>query len=111
MTDTEREKVAEEDVKRLITRMGGWWVKTHGDQFSRPGIPDLLVCYKGFFAGIEMKSATGTPSDDQERELARIKDAGGLSIVARSAEQVVRDVLMPINVQATILSQYLLTNH
>lgn len=55
----------------------------------KPGVPDLLLPieahgYNGL--AIEMKSATGSTTPDQDRWLATLKDNGWLVHVCRSAE-------------------------
>lgn len=73
------EKDFEAEVKEYITSVGGWWFKVWGNAFTRNGVPDLLCCINGRFFGIELKSSTGEPSKLQEREVALIKSAGGIS--------------------------------
>lgn len=52
------------------------------------GTSDRTCCIKGCFVAIEIKSATGKPTERQEQYLARVRAAGGVAIVARSAEDV-----------------------
>ena len=53
-----------------------WYVqKTIG--VSRNGFPDVLVIVHGTVWFLELKTNTGIPSQVQEREIARIRRAGG----------------------------------
>jgi len=68
-----------------------YWVKTHGDKYTRHGVPDLLVCYNGQFIALEVKRPQlGKLTDNQKQELAKISAAGGLAAVVTSVEDVKR---------------------
>ena len=83
-----REKSIENKIKSYLRTIGAYCVKYHGNQFSQVGVPDLLVCYKGRFLGIEIKNETGKTSPLQDVNIEQIKQAGGISFVARSLEDV-----------------------
>lgn len=83
-----REKSIENKIKTYLRSKGAYCVKYHGNQFSQVGVPDLLVCYKGRFIGIEIKNETGKTSPLQDVNIHNIKRAGGISFVARSVEDV-----------------------
>lgn len=51
------------------------------------GGSDLICCVRGRFVAIECKSATGRLSLKQQNFLKAINNAGGISFVARSAEE------------------------
>jgi len=55
---------------------------------QRPGILDLIVCYRGYFLGVETKTRTGKPTQKQEEEIERIQRAGGRAVIARCIEDV-----------------------
>lgn len=71
------EKNFENRVKKFLKEQGCWTLKTWGGGLQRSGIPDLLVCCKGFFIGVELKAPNGKPSDLQLWNLMKISDAGG----------------------------------
>lgn len=76
------EKNFENKVKKFLKDKGAWVLKYWGGAaFTKSGIPDLLVCFKGWFLGIELKSNTGKPSDLQRYHLREIEKAGGSSFV------------------------------
>ena len=49
---------------------------------------DFLVCYKGYFFGIEAKAAGGKPTALQEKTMRDIQKAGGETIVIDSEDRV-----------------------
>ena len=82
-------------VKRIVAYIegrGGRSFKIVGDEEGRQeaGIPDLLVCYKGFFIGLEVKQpgAEHTVRPRQKHILKQIEEAGGVAEVVSSVEQV-----------------------
>ena len=52
---------------------------THG--FGRSGVPDIICCLNSLFMAIECKTIKGKTTALQERELKRIRDAGGETFV------------------------------
>jgi hypothetical protein len=50
---------------------------THG--YGRSGIPDIICCYNSMFMGIECKAGKGKTTALQEKEMQRIRNAGGLT--------------------------------
>lgn len=85
-----REKEIENEIKQYIAENGGLAYKIHGgDLYQETGIPDLLVCWKGLFFGIEVKDPNGEPSAIQLAQGARIMNAGGHFIIATSVQDVI----------------------
>ena len=82
----------EQDFQKKITKylesQGAYVVKVI--TASKKGVPDILACYKGRMIGCEVKTPTTmkNTSELQKYNLAKIKEAGGLSLVACSIEQV-----------------------
>ena len=83
-----REKLIENKIKSYLKSKGAYYVKYFGNAYSQNGVPDILACYKGRFIGIEVKNETGKTSPLQDINLEQIKQAGGISLVARSVEDV-----------------------
>jgi len=52
---------------------------THG--FGRSGVPDIICCYNSLFMGIECKAGNNKPTALQEKELRKIREAGGATFV------------------------------
>jgi len=48
---------------------------------GRAGIPDIIVCAHGYFVAIECKAGKGKTTALQDRELQRIRNAGGVALV------------------------------
>ena len=77
------EKKLETRLKKILKDRGAWYLKTFSDGVQRAGVPDLLVCYRGHFIGIEVKSERGKPTQLQLIEIREIKKAGGYAFVIR----------------------------
>lgn len=76
------EKNFENRVKKFLTEQGCWVLKYWGGgQFTKAGIPDLLVCCNGHFLAIELKATNGRPSPLQLHTIEEIKKAGGTALV------------------------------
>ncbi len=62
--------------------------KEHGGQYGTAGIPDIIVCYKGRFIGLEAKVGRNNPTKLQEVTIDRINAAGGIAVVVRTVDDV-----------------------
>ena len=76
-----------------LVRRGAYYTNVHITQYMRPGVPDVLVCYRGFFVAIETKAPNYKDPykklrDDQIDELVAIDCADGIAIAASSIEPV-----------------------
>jgi hypothetical protein len=49
--------------------------------YGRSGVPDVVCCYRGVFVGIECKAGSNKPTGLQELEMAKIRSAGGFTLV------------------------------
>ena len=76
-----QEKNFENKVKEILKSKGAYVVKQFGCAFSKSGVPDLLVCYKGKFIAVELKADKGNPSPLQLYNLEQVKDAGGYAFL------------------------------
>ena len=74
---SQREKVYENKIKAYLKSIGAYFIKTHGDRFSKVGTPDILACVNGYFVAIEVKAENGKPSELQLHHIEQIKKAGG----------------------------------
>lgn len=75
------EKKFETKVRKYLESKGAYVVKYFGCAFSQAGVPDLLCCYKGHFIALEIKAATGKPSELQLHNVRKINEAGGMALV------------------------------
>lgn len=62
--------------------------KEHGSSYGHSGIPDLIICYRGKFIGLEVKIEKGKTSTLQEVMIRKIRNAGGIAEVVRSVDDV-----------------------
>jgi Holliday junction resolvase-like predicted endonuclease len=51
---------------------------THVGQYGKRGVPDLVMCIKGLFVTIEVKTVNGKLTALQEKEGRRIEESGGI---------------------------------
>lgn len=70
----------------LKTQEGLWFMKTHGGQYGRAGVPDIIGCVGGHFFAIEVKRPGGKPTPLQLTCMAAIKGAWGNVGVATCLE-------------------------
>jgi Holliday junction resolvase len=68
-------------VKETLHTMGAYFLQPIGTGFGAMGAPDIVVCYKKCFIGIECKAGKGKVTALQQDNLKRIVDNGGLAIV------------------------------
>ena len=74
--------------------------------YGRSGVPDIIVCYKGRFIGIECKAGNNKPTALQEKNLRDIELADGISMVVNedniaSVEETLQKTLMENSIMAT----------
>lgn len=55
---------------------------------AKPGAPDIIICLRGRFCGLEVKADAKKQSDAQLEAEGRIKTAGGEYYVVRSLSEV-----------------------
>ena len=75
------EKIFENKIKSYLKSIGAYFIKTHGDRFSKVGTPDILACVNGKFVAVEVKGEKGKPSELQIYHIEQIQKAGGYGIV------------------------------
>lgn len=76
------EKIFEDKVKAYLESKGAWYVKYWGGGlYTKRGVPDILVCYKGRFIAVEAKADNGRPSELQLHQIKKIQEAGGIAMV------------------------------
>lgn len=89
--DTRSEKEIQTATVRALRAMGMgvWSLSQPRATMQTEGVADLFVTGRGICAWVEMKSATGRQSDDQEKFQRAVEANGGLYILARSEHDVV----------------------
>lgn len=77
-----QEKNFENRIKDFLKKEDCWFVKYWGGgQYTKKGVPDLLVCCQGRFIGVEVKAERGRASPLQEYNLNQIDKSGGYGIL------------------------------
>lgn len=76
-----KEKQFENHVKEYLKQHGCWILKTWSNGIQRKGVPDLLVCCKGYFVAVELKAEDGHASDLQQWNIEKIRKSGGIALV------------------------------
>ena len=81
-----KESDIQSKVIKFIEAQGGYVVKIVSA--SKAGKADLIVCHRGLFIAIEMKKPGEDPEPLQIYNKKKVRKAGGVSIIARSVDDV-----------------------
>ena len=76
------------EIRRYLESIGAFWSNVQGGPGSKPGDPDMIVCFKGRYVALEAKSPTGLLSPIQTARRNEIRDAGGIYEVVRTIDDV-----------------------
>lgn len=68
-------------IKQILEELDVWFFMPPANGYGRAGIPDFVGCLRGRFIAIEAKAGKGTTTALQDREIRRIKDAGGFVLI------------------------------
>ena len=80
MAMTPEAKVKKVVVKQLKD-LGTYYFFPATGGYGKSGVPDIVGCYRGLFFGIECKAGKNKPTPLQNKNLAEIAEAGGISLV------------------------------
>lgn len=72
-------------VKKVLAEYGAYYAMPVTGGYGNSGVPDFLACYEGRFYAIECKANGGKTTALQEKHLADIRAAGGISLVIHEA--------------------------
>ncbi len=72
-------------VKEILTDLGAYYSMPVTGGYGRSGVPDFLICLRGRFYAIECKANGGKTTALQDKHLADIRGAGGVSLVIHEA--------------------------
>jgi len=87
------EKTIVNKILSVVRSRGGFAIKLHGSPFMMLGLPDIIVCYRGFFLAFEVKrDAKQKTKPIQEYILGRIRKAGGVAFRTHSIEPVLAEL-------------------
>lgn len=75
------ERRVKTQVRKVLDKLGAYYVMPVTGGYGNSGAPDFLVCVRGRFVGIECKAKGNTPTPLQEKNLRRIEECGGVSLV------------------------------
>ena len=56
----------------------------------KAGVPDVIVCFRGNFFGLELKADGGRPTDKQLEAVDNIRDAGGFACVCEGLDRALK---------------------
>ncbi len=74
-----------ENYLKTVPELFFW--KEHGGMYGTAGIPDIIICYKGRFIGLECKVGKNKLTVLQEQTIKQILRAGGYALAVRSVEE------------------------
>lgn len=57
---------------------------------THSGMPDLMLCYRGYLVGLEVKTDIGRATELQSRKIQSIINAGGYGIFPTSTQDVIK---------------------
>lgn len=81
-----KEQTIQTKIMAYLIKLGAYSVKTIVTNTS--GTPDVLCCFKGHFLAIEVKKPGAIVSELQKHHLKKIKEAGGIGIIAYGIDEV-----------------------
>lgn len=88
------ENKVKRDVRRILDEHGAYYFFPATGGYGKSGVPDIIICYKGRFIGVECKAGQNQPTALQLREINAINEHGGQAIVVNEANMNdLRDVL------------------
>jgi Holliday junction resolvase len=87
---TTPEKKVKDKVVAQLKKLGAYYFYPVTGGYGSSGVPDIVVCHRGRFIGIECKAGRNKPTKLQELNLKQIADAGGIALVIN--EENVNDV-------------------
>ena len=68
-------------VTDVLKKYSIWYFFPGNNGFGKSGIPDIIAIVDGHFLGVEVKSATGKPTELQKICGRQIEEAGGTWLV------------------------------
>jgi Holliday junction resolvase len=72
-------------VVEVLKKHDVWYFFPANNGFGKSGIPDIIAIVDGHFVGVEVKSATGKPTELQKICGKQIEEAGGTWMVVSDA--------------------------
>lgn len=75
------EAKAKKKVVEILKSHGAYYFYPVTGGYGASGVPDIVVCFKGKFIGIECKAGKNKPTALQEKNLNAIRSTGGFAFV------------------------------
>ena len=79
----------EAKVKKTVTTalktMGAYYFYPITGGYGGSGVPDIIICYEGYFIALECKAGKNKPTALQEKNLRDISKAGGMALVVNES--------------------------
>ena len=75
------EKWVKAQVVKMLKELDAYYFYPVASGYMRTGVPDIVVCYKSHFLGIECKANGNRTTEIQDRNLVAIKKNGGIAVV------------------------------
>ena len=88
------ESKVKKDIAKFLKGIGAWYFLPVSNGLGRHGVPDIIVCHKGFFYALEVKAEGKRNHKDrgatplQMIQINEIKAAGGVAAVVDCVEEV-----------------------
>jgi Holliday junction resolvase len=88
---TQAESRLSRNIMEACRERGAFAFKIHGSPTMMAGLPDIMVCYRGFFFALETKTPQGgDPKPIQAHVMEKIRQAHGIAVVVRSVDDAMR---------------------
>jgi hypothetical protein len=75
------ERRVKAQVRKVLDKLGAYYVMPVTGGYGNSGAPDFLVCLHGRYVGIECKAGKNTTTPLQEKNLRLIERSGGIAFV------------------------------
>ena len=75
------EKWVKAQVVKMLKELDAYYFYPVASGYMRTGVPDIVVCYRNHFLGIECKANGNKTTEIQDRNLVAIKKNGGIALV------------------------------
>lgn len=91
---SQRESKLSRKIMDALRAEGYFVFKVHGSEFMMAGLPDMIVCARGYFIGLETKlpEARGNVSPRQSYVHSLIENSGGVARVVCSPAEALQAV-------------------
>jgi Holliday junction resolvase len=77
------------NIVKALRKRGAFAFKVFGGHYQRAGLPDVILCYRGRFVGLEVKlpGRESTLTDIQAHTLEEVRKAKGVARLITSVKE------------------------